>query len=171
MSKYGFWIIPDGETYESLRATINHLAEQHSAPIFSPHMTIHGVVESTDDQIIKKVQRAAKHIFQFKLELGLVEFSSTYFQCIFVRLKTTAPLFNAHLELRKAFGITEKHVYMPHASLLYSDMSMNEREKVTQSIKLKPSSFTAKAISIVRADQHDPATWEVVAKIPLTSQK
>lgn len=170
MNKYGFWVVPDGEVYESLKAVITDLSKKMNAPAFSPHMTLHGVVESNDNEIVEKVKEAAKHISQFELELGPIEFSTTYFQCVFVRIKATAQLFNAHLELRKAFGISENHVFMPHASLLYSDMDMEEREKVAKSTRLQHHTFIAKEITIVRADQPDPETWEVVAVVPLPQQ-
>ncbi len=165
MNKYGFWITPDGEVFAELQKTINELASRYTAPTFSPHMTLHGVVESTDSQVVEKVQNAIKNTQPFKLELGVVEFSTTYFQCVFVRIKTNANLVNAHLELRNAFDSPANHVFMPHASLLYSDMNMEEREKVSNSITITESSFVANEVTIVRADESNPKTWEVVAKV------
>jgi len=167
MTKYGFWIIPENDTYQEFNKVIKKYANSFDGPTFTPHMTIHGVVISTDEEVVKTVREAVKNIKSFELQVGDVEFSTTYFQCIFARIKTSAKLFNTHLAIRKAFNMNDKNVFMPHASLVYGDFDMETREKITKEIKIQNKSFTADKITIVRADTSDPKDWTIVEQVPL----
>jgi 2'-5' RNA ligase len=130
-------------------------------------MTLHGVVSSTDENVVKVTREAVKGLRPFSLEVGEVEFSSTYFQCIFARVKTNANLFNAHMALRHSFGMEEERVFMPHLSLVYGDFEMEKREKITKEIDIKNKFFEAKEITIIRADLPNPDTWEIVEQVKL----
>lgn len=167
MKKYSIWINPQGSAQNELTQIIQTLAKEYHGPIFSPHLTLCGGLESTDDEVEEKAFKAVKNISPFSLEFGPVEFSTTYFQCVLIRIKTTAKLVNTHLALKKSFGIEEEHVFMPHISLLYSKMDMEKREQAAQSVQVKTKSFTANEITITRADSPDPQTWKVVKTIPL----
>ncbi len=167
MQKYGFWIIPENTSYQELEKIIEEYGLKYNSPLFTPHMTIHGVISSTDEEVIKIVEEVSKKIKPFELEIGEVEFSSTYHQCILARVKTSANLFNVYMFLRKAFGVEVKHVFMPHMSLVYGDFNMEEREKIAKEIKIKNRSFEAKKITIVRADSPDPENWKFVKQVTL----
>ena len=149
MKKYGFWIVPENISYQELEKIIEKYGEKYNSPLFTPHMTIHGVVSSTDEEVVKIVEKAVKETKPFGLEIGEVEFSSTYHQCIFARVKTNANLFNAYTSLRKAFGAEEKHVFMPHISLVYGDFDMEEREKIIKEIEVKNKNFEATKILLL----------------------
>jgi len=167
MKKFGFWIIPENNFYQELEKVIQKYGKKYNSPIFTPHMSLHGVVESTDKRVVEIVEKAANKIKPFKIEVGNVEFSTTYFQCVFVRTKTNAKLLDAHLTIRKGFNFQEKHVFMPHASLVYGDFDMETREKISQEIKLLEKNFKARKITIVRADSSKPKDWEIIKQVKL----
>lgn len=167
MKKYGFWIFPENELYQEIESIIRKYSTAHKTPFFPPHLTIHGVVDSTDTKVIETTQGAVKNIQPFELELGDVEFSNTYFQSIFVRVKTSAKLLSAHMAISQGFGITEPKTYMPHISLVYGDFPMSKREKIAAEITLRNRKFTASKITIVRADTADPADWDTVGTVKL----
>lgn len=168
MHKYSIWIIPEKPAYDELADVIYDLAATYDEPTFSPHITLCGNVQSTDENVERIVREAAESFSPFELEFGPVEFSTTYFQCVLVRVKTSAKLINLHLAIKHAFAIEQEHVYMPHMSLLYSNMDMQGREAVMRVTAIRSVSAPATAITIVRADSPDPKTWGVFATIPLT---
>jgi len=146
MRKYGFWIIPENEVYDEMQEAITKYSSKYKTPSFKPHMTIHTVVSSTDERVVKDTKKAVAKINPFKLTVGNIEFSTTFFQCVFARINTNANLMNAHLALREHLKYKDKHVYMPHASLVYGDLDMETREKICSEIKLKGKEFTANTL-------------------------
>jgi 2'-5' RNA ligase len=165
MTKFSFWLIPENDLYQELEQVIVENAEKSSSPVFVPHVTLHGPVVSTDKQVVVDVRRAISEIKPFEVQVGDAEFSTTYFQCVFARIRTSAELLNAHLALRNSLGVEEDHVFMPHASLVYGDFDMKIRERIAKEIKLKITHFMASKITIVRADSADPKEWGVVDEV------
>ena len=165
MKKYSFWLIPENDLYQDIEKVIVKYTGEYGSPVFVPHVTTHSTVVSTDKQVVNDVQRAISEIESFEVQVGDVEFSTTYFQCVFARIKTSAELLNTHLSLQDALEGEKNHVFMPHASLLYGDFDMQTRENIAKEIRLKTSSFMANKITIVRADSRDPKDWSVVSQV------
>ncbi|MBU0578774.1 hypothetical protein KKE34_04260 [Patescibacteria group bacterium] len=161
------WIIPENSFYQEIEGVVSQYSKEYDSPIFTPHVTINGRVSLTDDQVIRKVEKAVFNIKSFEIEVGNVEFSTTYFQCVFVRMKTSAKLLETHLSLKNALGVKDQHVFMPHASLVYGDFDMKTREKIASEIKFKSTGFIAKKITIVRVDSSNPKDWNIVKQVPL----
>lgn len=167
MKKFSFWIILENNLYQEIEEVVAKYSKEYNSPVFVPHMTLHNPVVSTDEEVVRKVKQVVRKIKPFEIEVGDVEFSTTYFQCVFVRMKTSADLLNAHLSLKDALGVKEEHVFMPHGSLVYGNFDMETREKIANEIKLKGIKFMANKITIVRADSSDPKDWDVVEQVPL----
>ncbi len=164
--KYGFWIIPENDLYNELNSIIRKYSIVHKTPIFVPHLTLHGVVSSTDEEVVEVVRKVVKSLTPFNLELGQAEFSNTYYQCVFARVKTSASLFNANAAINNGFKV-EKQVFMPHMSLVYGDFTVEEREKIAHEITIDNKFFEANKVSIVRADSPNPDLWAIVEQMNL----
>ncbi len=167
--KYHICIIPSEPVFSELDNVISSLAEKYNAPVFHPHLTILSSVEKSLQEIQQTIERAVVNFEPWQLSLGPVSFSTTYFQSVFVRVNSIAPLMNINLSLKKAFGF-ENSVYMPHISLLYGDHDMKTREKITKEITIKNSTFTAYKVAII-PDDSDPINWKPIATITFGEKK
>ncbi|OGJ15625.1 MAG: hypothetical protein A2632_00370 [Candidatus Pacebacteria bacterium RIFCSPHIGHO2_01_FULL_46_16] len=167
MNEFSFWIIPENELYQELENVIVKYSAEYASPIFIPHLTLHNPIVSTDEQILVAVREAARKIHPFEIQVGAVECSTTYFQSVFVRMKTSAALLTAHMVLKDALGVTEEFVFMPHVSLVYGDFDMTVRDKMAREITITGKSFQAEKITVVRADSRDPKDWDVVGSVSL----
>jgi 2'-5' RNA ligase len=171
MPQFSFELVPEGVLGKELQEIVNHYSAVYSSSPFLPHITLYGAINSNEADVLKAAQELAQQISPLKIELGLVEFSTTHFQCVFARVKTTAQLMKAHLLVKLALGVNQDHVFMPHISLVYGDFDMETREKMTQQIKLQTSSCRISSLTVVRSDSQDPKDWHIVAQIPLQSHK
>lgn len=165
--KFGFIVIPEGKVFSTFDTLIEKYGKKLHTPTYPPHLTLMHTVEGNEKDIINQVQSTARTIKPFKVEVGPVEFSTTFFQCVFARVYTTAELLNAHLNIKSALDSQEKHVFMPHISIVYGDLSMQAREKISQEIILPKLSFVVDHIIIVNGDQPDPKTWNVIKRVSL----
>lgn len=163
---YSLLIIPPPEIKVILEKIILQLSNKYKGPKFEAHMTFLGRIDSNEKAIIEKTKELAQQIKPLFLTLGEISFSNTYFQSVFVRLKSTAELMDANLKAKEIFQIDDR-VFMPHISLFYGNHSMELREKIVSEIELPPNlSFTADKI-VVTPDTDNPADWKHLAKINL----
>lgn len=163
---YALLVIPPEDIKKSLEEIIFNLSRRYDGPIFEPHMTLLGGIGTNEKTIIQKAQELAKGIKPFKIILSEVSFGTTYFQNVFVRVKSTAKLMEANLKAKEIFNIGES-LFMPHISLLYGKQGMNLREKAASEIKLPDNlSFTAEKIVIAR-DSQNPADWQHLSEVKI----
>lgn len=127
-------------------------------------MTLFGPIPEDKEEVIRKTKAIAKRIVPFKLTLGEVDYSSTYFQCVFVRVKTSLSLLEARMNLQKTFKIDT--FFMPHISLYYGNIEPEVREKIAKAIKLSKLSFKVDKLIITPATE-DTSKWRHLAEIPL----
>lgn len=161
---YTIWIVPPEPLYSQLKNIIRELSIRYDSPLFEPHMTLLGNIDSELPHIKSKLALLASRIDQFTLKLDSVSFSTTYFQSVFVRVHSTAQLLQLNLEAKKMFGM-ENDVFMPHISLLYGEHEMRIREKAVSEVQISSASFVVDSFVLTPATI-DPNTWEHVAVIP-----
>jgi 2'-5' RNA ligase len=70
---------------------------------------------------------ASRHAQAYRLEFQDVSYGSIFHQCVYVRCKTTDAAMDAAKRTRQAFGHPTDTQYMPHVSLLYSDIPSETR--------------------------------------------
>jgi 2'-5' RNA ligase len=70
---------------------------------------------------------APLHAQAYTLEFQDVSYGSIFHQCVYVRCKTTEAAMDAAKRTRQAFGHPTDAQYMPHVSLLYSDIPSESR--------------------------------------------
>lgn len=169
MKQFAFQFVPGGALGRELQKIVNHYSTIQGSSPFLAHITLYPVESSSETAIIKAAQELAQQLVPLKIELGLVEFSTTHFQCVFARVKTTAKLLDAHLLAKAALGVKQDHVFMPHISLAYGDFDMETREKMSKKIKLQNSSCKIDSLTVVRSDSQDPKDWHIIAQFPLQS--
>lgn len=164
MDRFSLWVTARGNTQKRLEAVVKDLSKKFKGPNFEPHMTLLGPIPEGKEEVIKKAQIFARKIAPFKLTLGNVDYSSTYFQCVFVRVMTSRPLLEARMTAQKVFNIDS--LFMPHISLYYGDVSPKVREKIVKSVKLPKLSFMVDKI-IVTPATNDTSKWKHLAEISL----
>lgn len=158
MINYSLHFLLSREVKEIINLVIKKLAEKYAGVIFEPHVTLLGGFICNEKEVVEKTKKLVSKIKKLNLEFGEVSFSTTYFQNVFVKIKSTADLMNANLEAKKEFS-AENKFYMPHISFLYGDHLMADREKIVKEVVLPPLKFQASKITIVSGEK-DPTTWK-----------
>lgn len=164
MINYSILAIPPEPVYGQLYKIIKELSKKYDGPLFEPHLTILGNIEKDLTVIEKGVEKLTKFYAPLELVLDRLSFSTTYFQSVFVRVKSTAGLMQCNLELKKFFDV-ENSVFMPHISLLYGNHNMLTREKVVSEIKIHPTSITIKDLVILSSSSPNPEEWKIIKTV------
>lgn len=163
---YAIWIIPPEPTYCYLQEKIEKLASEYGSPVFEPHLTLLSGINEDLQTVVEKVTTIANRQQPLPLSFGPVSFSTTYFQSVLVRVNSTAPLLQLHLDIVKTFNV-DLGVFMPHMSLVYGNFPMSLREQIAEKIEINPPAFVAKELVIMSAES-DPNEWKKLATIQLS---
>lgn len=161
---YSIWMIPPEPVAGMLKEKINSLALKYAGPLFEPHLTVLGNIERDLSDVEAITRRIAAQTIGMQLSLGPVSFSTTYFQSVFVRVNSSAPLMELNVALKDGF-CRQNDVFMPHISLLYGDHDMATREKIVSDMQKIEGRFIISKLTIVPTT-NDPATWQHVTSIP-----
>lgn len=162
MKEYSLWITPQGESKSRLESVIKDANSKFNGPDFEPHMTLLGPIPLDKEEIIEKTKIIVDKIAPFGLALGKVDYSSTYFQCVFVRVKTSVPLLEARMAAQEIFNI--KSFFMPHISLFYGNVTPKERSEIANNFKIPEISFVVDRLILTPATL-EPSEWEHTAEI------
>lgn len=155
---YCLWIIPPVEVTKLLNSIIKKFSKKYKSPVFEPHVTLLDGIYAPKDKALSGTKELFSQIKPFSLSFGEVSFSTTYYQCVFVRIKATAPLMHANLLAKKIFN-AKNDIFMPHISLLYGNHPMKLRERLAAEINLPKVSFKSEKMIVVPSTD-DPRDWK-----------
>lgn len=165
---YSIWLISHEKAVNSyLSSVIKDLADKYQGPEFEPHVTLLGRLSLTLEEVVKGCESLASKSGPLVLETGSIEYSTTYFQCVFVRIKPTPQLMSMYDTAKQILGLTESSVFMPHASLLYGNISYSERQKIVESLDFKPQKFTVNSLVVAPSGEAPPSEWKHLAEFEL----
>ncbi|OGD54692.1 hypothetical protein A3J78_01495 [Candidatus Beckwithbacteria bacterium RBG_13_35_6] len=165
--KYSLWILPTDKLKSSLEDVIKKLAKKYNSSLFEPHLTLIGGFNSSLNEIKQGTKKLAYLIKPFIIKTGEISFSTTYYQNVFLRVKSSACLMDVNLKAKKIFKL-ENDIFMPHISLLYGNQSLKIREQAVSRIKIPEAKFIADKIIVVPSIP-DPKEWKHLVEYNLSS--
>jgi 2'-5' RNA ligase len=152
-----------------LRATIMELAAGHGdAPVFEPHVTVLGGIDGKHTALEETTRALAARTAPLELAFEGVHWSTTRHQCVFLVVEPTLELVKLHRSAREEFD-EPNTAYHPHLSLIYSEMDLEDRRDVAQSIDTTtlPSGITCHRLELVDTTGAE-SEWETMASVPLS---
>lgn len=170
LDMYSVWLVPDrgSEAYQQLEETIEEYAQlDEDAPEFEPHITVVGGIQDSESVLEEGVQSLAEGQAVFDIEFTGVQCSTTRHQCVFLLVEPTAEVLSLHQEAVEVFDVDDG-MYVPHLSLIYSDMDVEERLDLAESIDMSTFPSTVQVGELVLVKTTGPVSeWETVARYNL----
>lgn len=170
MGTKSVWLIPEAGTAEHTRWTrlIAALADTAAdAPVFDPHLTLVGSVP--DAHHATRVAQAVANVTpSLKLRVRDVQCSTTTHQCVFCPVAPSVPLLRAR---RHGLAVLDRPdtPYVPHVSLIYSDMSLARRVTLADAITQTAIPDRLRLTRVAVVDTAGPVSeWEPVRAFPLS---
>lgn len=167
MSKYSIWLTPETSFQEVCHKIIAEQAAHFSAPTFEPHITILGTVPAEQADLSQKLQDITAAFSKLQLTVSEISISTTYFQCVFARIKPIPELLDLQIAIKKAVQPENTAFYMPHISLIYGDLSMSERYQAAEKIRLPQMTFMANRVEMTSDTTDEPEAWKAIESFPL----
>jgi 2'-5' RNA ligase len=162
------------------------------APEFFPHVTLLGGIEQPKDQVLTIAEQIAANLKPIDIQFDRVTSGNIYHQCIYILCnQTSKDLTSAGRKAKEAFNLDPSTPYMPHLSLVYSDMSTEDRQKLAAELQqklfhinttnsgggedsgdqLKEGGFLADSLAVWYTPVEDKSleSWRAVSVFPLNS--
>lgn len=160
---HSLWLTLDDDSRanEQFRDVITDLADAHEdAPIFEPHVTLVGGLTDDRERLTQVTQELAATTEPLELYFADVQCSTTSHQCVFSLVEPSLEL----LQLRRKTMTSLNRpaaMYIPHLSLIYSEMALDRRFAVIETIDTTTLPTRARFTTIECVDTTGPATaWE-----------
>lgn len=163
------WLVPAfGPTRDRLTATIEMLAAEYDAPRFQPHVTMVGKFDSDEGVAVRTLQSLAIGVSSFDVRFSAVGSERTYFRSLYLRAEPSGQLRELHQAGRQAWAL-DLPPYMPHLSLLYSDLTEDQKRPIINAIDLVPLTIQVDAVEMWADDRLGVHNWRRVARVPFSS--
>ncbi|KAK0578757.1 hypothetical protein LWI29_015730 [Acer saccharum] len=164
---YSVWAIPPEDVGARLKKIMEGLKSDFGGPHFEPHVTVIGAINLTAEDAAEKFKSACE---------GL-----KVYNCSVDRVATRHLLLHPNAEVVEAsahccahFGYSNSTPYMPHLSLLYADLTDDEKKKAEEKINalddnIDKLSFPITRLALWKTDIGDKTlkSWEKVAECNL----
>ncbi|GAX73218.1 hypothetical protein CEUSTIGMA_g671.t1 [Chlamydomonas eustigma] len=182
VESYSLWVMPKGKTAEILRKEIKTLSAAYPpAPDFEPHVTLLPDIKIPGQDVIAKAKELASALQPYYVSFQNISRGSVYFQCVYLLCVKNEGTIHAGDVARKVYSM-DTPPYMPHLSLLYSDIPAESRDLAAgQAHKrlygegsnydtlLAETGFTVDSIAVWYTPIEDKSTasWRKIAVVPI----
>lgn len=165
---HSIWLIPGKPEFEYLQNLIVQLSDQTETPAFSPHITLLGQLPQNVDGIKTEMLDFFQGVKPFQLSLSHIGMFNHYFRSIVMHTHLNPVLEHLHMRAGEHFKQTNNNSYMPHLSLLYSNLDLISKKRLIESIAIgSPLILTIQEAVLVET-QGDPDQWREVIRIPFS---
>lgn len=127
---YSLWLRPFGDLAFKLQQRIEKLSKKHDTPRFEPHVTLLGGLQAGETELIHLTDTLASSLHPFDLVLTRAGCRDAYYQSLFVHVEKDDALLKTQKMAERLFDSHSDEAYMPHLSLLYGDLSREEKERI-----------------------------------------
>lgn len=172
---YSLWLMPDKTSDNRLQGMIDHLAERLGTEKFASHMTLLGGLTAATQPEVMHVYETADRFIKIaateplEVELIGVGMRDMYVQSLFLLAAPTEGLMGLYEEAKLAFGLSGGSPFMPHASLVYGDLSYQRKVPAVEYIHQAfdfPLTVTFDRVALFDCNGM-PSDWHEVANYDL----
>ena len=163
------WLVPAaGPVRDQLAGVITRLAAEHGGPVFPPHVTMAGVVESSAGAAARVLERLVTGVPPFEVTLTGFGYEPEFFRSLYLRAEPQAILTALHEAGERTWGL-DSAPYRPHLSLLYArDLPEARKPGIADALELAlPVTIRIDAAEIWADFREDVTRWRRVARVPL----
>lgn len=161
-STYSLWLQPHGDIAYRLQERIKKLSKKYGTPLFEPHITLLGGLKASETELLSLTNTLASSLKPFEVLLTKTGYTDRFYQSLFLYVKKSNTLMSARSLACRLFDCSESKKYVPHVSLLYGDISRNEKERILNIIGREHYlSCPVKSLALIKSDG-TPEAWKKV---------
>jgi 2'-5' RNA ligase len=168
--KHALWLMPGGEERERLLALITGLSESYGTPLFEPHITLLGGLVSPEGELVPGTEELASSAEPFAVELDGIGHMEEYYRCLFAKVRETEELMGLNRMAREVFGRAGDPPFMPHVSLLYSNMRASRKKRLIHRVEHELGGLRFRTERLyLYLTEGEPPDWREAASFPFSA--
>ncbi|KAM0071513.1 putative cyclic phosphodiesterase, 2',3'-cyclic-nucleotide 3'-phosphodiesterase [Helianthus debilis subsp. tardiflorus] len=171
---YSVWALPPEHVSERVKKLMVALRSEFGGPEFEPHVTVVGAIRLTEDDARDKLNKASEGLKVYNATVEKVATGTFFYQCVFLLLHPTTQVMETGEHCWAHFGYKSPTPYMPHLSILYADLTEEEKKRAQEKANaldesIETLSFPITRLALYKTDTEDKTlkSWEKVAEVTL----
>ncbi len=163
------WLVPAaGPERAALAQVISRLAKEHGGPVFAPHITITPTIDTGPGEATSILELITARVSPFEVSLDSVGHEPAYYRALYLRATPCPQLTELNQAARHAWDLDPAPSYVPHLSLLYSDIPDERKDPIVAEVGLRlPVVVRIDAAELWAVGEAGVPGWRRVARIPL----
>ncbi|XP_030472164.1 cyclic phosphodiesterase-like [Syzygium oleosum] len=173
---YSVWALPTDDLAPRLRSLMGGLRSEFGGPRFEPHVTVVGAIGLTEGDAVSRFRAACDGLRAYTATVERVATGTFFYQCVYLLLRPTAEVVETSDHCSAHLGYKRPTPYMPHLSLLYGDLTDEEKKKAQEKANdldgsLNGLSFLISRLALYKTDTEDKTcqSWEKIAECSLNA--
>ncbi|KAE7996334.1 hypothetical protein FH972_001065 [Carpinus fangiana] len=173
---YSVWALPPDDVAARLKKLMESLRSEFGGPHFEPHITVVGAISLTPDDALRRFRSACEGVKAYAASVDRIATGSFFYQCVLLLVHPTAEVVETSAHCNGHFGYKTSTPYMPHLSLLYGDLTEEEKKKAEEKANIldetiRSLSFQVTRLALYKTDTEDKTlkSWEKIVECNLTS--
>ena len=144
---YAIWFLFEKNDQEYFSQIISKLSNQYGSPIFTPHVTVYGLIDAELEELDEIILDSINGIHSFNIEKNILSFSDDFWKTLFVEFNSNDEMQEINKNLTQHLSKFATYELKPHASLIYKEMSTEEKQRLSDTLEIK-NSFKITGIGI-----------------------
>ncbi|XP_054778647.1 cyclic phosphodiesterase-like isoform X1 [Prosopis cineraria] len=196
---YSVWAEPPEDVRDRMKKLMSGLRSEFGGPEFEPHITVVGAISLTPDDALKKFRSACEGLKAYNATVDRVATGTFFYQCVYLLIHPTpevmetsdlcisqfdynrsSPCHSSECRIKTLDSLVflndkENPPYMPHLSLLYGDLTDEEKKKAQERAKalddVSGLNFQISRLALYKTDTEDKTLkcWEKITDCILSS--
>lgn len=166
--------LPPDDLAPRLESLMDSLRSEFGGPQFVPHVTVVGPVGLKEDDAVREFRAACDGLRAYPATVDRVATGTFFYQCVYLLLRPTAEVVEASDRCCAFLGYKSNTPYMPHLSLLYGDLTDEEKKKAQEKANdldgsLNGLGFLISRLALYKIDPDDKTctSWEKIVECTL----
>ncbi|XP_028755854.1 cyclic phosphodiesterase-like isoform X1 [Neltuma alba] len=171
---YSVWAQPTEDVRDRMKKLMSGLRSEFGGPEFEPHITVVGAIRLTADDALKKFRSACESLKAYNATVDRVATGTFFYQCVYLLIHPTPEVVETSDHCISHFGYNRSSPYMPHLSLLYGDLTDEEKKRAQERANalddVSGLSFQISRLALYKTDTEDKTlkSWEKITDCVLS---
>jgi len=149
MQRYSVFLTPSDADFEYTGSLIRELCDKYDGQPFEPHITVLSGDLTDLARLQRVVSAAVAGIRPFSLEVRKIGYSEAYFRSLFIEFEEAQQLREIRTRLLSGLEVEPADEFLPHLSLLYSEMPLRHKQALAKRLVLDRSKIHCDEVKIV----------------------
>tara|TARA_A100000164_G_scaffold382166_1_gene439638 strand:- start:18539 stop:19009 length:471 start_codon:yes stop_codon:yes gene_type:complete len=131
-----------------LNGIISQLSQDYDSDYFSPHITLYSPLCGLSKYIEENIGELSKNLLPVDVTVKKIGYTNNIWKTLFVDVEISPELTDIQSTLLNYIPNKKIYQFLPHISLIYKKLSLEQKKKIIKKIVLKKY-FTMDKIAIV----------------------